>query len=973
MRISHLSAACAVLLSAALGLGVTSVAWSQRADSGFEEFLRRDREAFKAFVEGRDGDRGPERHRATPLPLGYVHTVEGPDTAASLLYERGITLAIPAGIAAERCTFSLAEITPGDDAPIQDLATKPLFALSMKTDLPALPGLPALISMQVDRSALNPNYTPREQIRGQLWDADAKRWMPLDVAFDEDEALMTVTLDRSGFVRLSSAAFRARLASVTPAKRASLGETLESAVETVGGVVMSVPNAIADVSVHFEPSDYMRFKRVEIAYNESQIRYDKKVGDAAWPKNALEGISGGILQYPYNEKKAPNFIVDMATCAEAALDAYTNVGFRCPPLPLHINVDSLLLLAKGDPGLYNFLTGEIHISSQVEKRNPYKPSQLQHRVAHEVFHAMQAQVLPIFRRYHERLIVDQRLWWLESTAEFASCRVPWDLGDLMAADDDFLYRKLPAYPLWKSGSHGKGAVDIEYDKSYFAQFLSTKPGYDLFALHKAVAKGADSAQSRDHCNPITAALATYYRKTTGTPFSELFEQYATYFFRSKEVPEEPNDEFPFASRVSDLPKPGKASVQWTAGLEELSARMWVVRNNHSTSEWVRVQLDDKTIVQNSAAPTPSRVAGLVSVGEIRESPSVDPRLKRDARNPRPVARLFGMASSAVVKVATNEAVVIIACNANGWQGTSSLTFSVGCCDAPVPSYHFKAPHGESVALSWTPSWDLENTPEHIAGYAVRVSEAVPKDPNDPMSPMRLEEYWLDDVLLPPAATNATVKLDFLKGRLGKIGLAPKVTPPTGRAGDVSAEDSYLPVEWAEQELSVWQDFWDAAQTKLKRQYQYRVDLGGMRIREGLEARWYENGKKEIEGTRLRNREHGLWQRWFPTGAPYDALRFDKGQRIGPYRAVSAAGSVLVEGAYQRDRKVGRWDYFYENGRPLAYGNYVWKETTNHEYGAPSDASGIDAGLHHKIGNKTGTWTYFDSSDPDCKPRIVNYD
>ena len=61
------------------------------------------------------------------------------------------------------------------------------------------------------------------------------------------------------------------------------------------------------------------------------------------------------------------------------------------------------------------------------------------------------------------------------------------------------------------------------------------------------------------------------------------------------------------------------------------------------------------------------------------------------------------------------------------------------------------------------------------------------------------------------------------------------------------------------------------------------------VRDGLWTQWYDNGKKEYEGSYLNGLKHGLWT-WY-----------ENGQKVS-------------EGTYKNDEKDGLWTQWYENGQ-----------------------------------------------------------
>jgi hypothetical protein len=161
-------------------------------------------------------------------------------------------------------------------------------------------------------------------------------------------------------------------------------------------------------------------------------------------------------------------------------------------------------------------------------------------------------------------------------------------------------------------------------------------------------------------------------------------------------------------------------------------------------------------------------------------------------------------------------------------------------------------------------------------------------------------------------------------------------------------------------LFVQRDYWDPAQTKIKREYTYYMRLDGKeRIRHGKETRWYEDGKtKEYVAFRRHNQFHGTMTRYWATGSVFDVTTYNNGAKEGTYTSYWDNKQLRSQGEFRKSRKYGHWSFFLRNGELEAQGSYYRKFSTI-VYGCRDaisrDPDRIEEGLSWECGNKFGKW------------------
>lgn len=162
-------------------------------------------------------------------------------------------------------------------------------------------------------------------------------------------------------------------------------------------------------------------------------------------------------------------------------------------------------------------------------------------------------------------------------------------------------------------------------------------------------------------------------------------------------------------------------------------------------------------------------------------------------------------------------------------------------------------------------------------------------------------------------------------------------------------------------------YWDRAATSPKSETGWLLLGDGTSVKQGVERRWYENGRMEYERHWTRDRPSGLWRSWFESGAQRFEHLYDpagptsmtwwhesgaissagsarEGVREGPWRGDHPDGSRAFEGAFVANRRDGFWSFWYPDGSLETSGHYrqgervgVWE---NH---APGERTDDEAG------------------------------
>ena len=84
-----------------------------------------------------------------------------------------------------------------------------------------------------------------------------------------------------------------------------------------------------------------------------------------------------------------------------------------------------------------------------------------------------------------------------------------------------------------------------------------------------------------------------------------------------------------------------------------------------------------------------------------------------------------------------------------------------------------------------------------------------------------------------------------------------------------------------------------------------------------EIKFYEDGKKEIEGGYNENLERdGRWTYWFSNGKVWSECSYKNGLKDGKSAVYFENGQKRYEGRYRNDTTIGTWKFWNERGELL---------------------------------------------------------
>ncbi len=452
----------------------------------------------------------------TPLVTRTVR----PSSADQVVSVPGkVSVTIPGGFLSAPETVTISSVTAGSipsekTGDFGSLAVCDVAIGGMK-QLPK----PIEITVTYDPARLRKEYAPADQIMAARWDEEELRWKYLPVRVDERTNTAVITTDHL-------CVFNVLLLLTITLGTADLAH---SVYEHATFDVFHTPN-------------------FGIVFEKAAIENDNTLHDAAWkraggganPKMRYLETRGGEMKSGYRSG-VPLFVQDVAGYLEDALEIFRDKrkfpfsygrNLIVPLSFLPVKINSYLITSKSAKGCFESLYDRIHVNTQYTGN----VRSLKAVTAHELFHSIQH----FSYNYLKMTQFADYLWWLEACAEYASCRVAWNF-DAMGSKGDganapFLNPKLLEGPLSATGQIDPSFDEIEYDKSYFVDYLIRK-GIDFRDMHLFVAEYGGRG------NPILSPLESFLL-SAGKSLPELYADFAAHFLLSAESPLGGSEPFP---------------------------------------------------------------------------------------------------------------------------------------------------------------------------------------------------------------------------------------------------------------------------------------------------------------------------------------------------------------------------------------------------------------------------------------------
>jgi len=392
-----------------------------------------------------------------------------------------------------------------------------------------------ILECHYDPSKLDPNLPPEAQIMAVSWDPQQALWVELPMEIDPQRH---VIVSRTRHLSLKGFVYCTAVMLWNPIKQRN--------------------------------SMFIKTKHFRIIIDKNELKTNKAMLKF-FAEKAYEEEYKGLwnLKHPL---WIP-FVRDTAYYLEKSYAAYRKLNLKPATHPVVFEIGPGW--AGKDPGQYEWQMGRAYISSN--KLNTSR-TVLKHRLAHELFHAFQHHEL---LKSPDKGCAKKSLWWIESTADYAACRVAWDLNT-MGSSLASIYPHLLTKPLTAHGVPaplgGQPYNDIEYDKGYFIDRL-VHGGANFATMHKAVL--ADYLKSDD---PL-AALERYLVKNSHCALPAHFRSWAAWFLLNPQAPVcQAGDRDPLkcadnpGRKPTVIPAKNPSPVRYQFSLSApYSAKMWAVR------------------------------------------------------------------------------------------------------------------------------------------------------------------------------------------------------------------------------------------------------------------------------------------------------------------------------------------------------------------------------------------------------------
>jgi hypothetical protein len=148
-------------------------------------------------------------------------------------------------------------------------------------------------------------------------------------------------------------------------------------------------------------------------------------------------------------------------------------------------------------------------------------------------------------------------------------------------------------------------------------------------------------------------------------------------------------------------------------------------------------------------------------------------------------------------------------------------------------------------------------------------------------------------------------------------------------------------------------YFDAAQTRLRREWIVLASPDGRAVQHGLDREWFPDGTLASERSFDHGEPSGAWRTWYASGAPRSEATFGT-REPAPMRWWHENGRLSTEGLAVGGARTGAWRSWHENGELASRGSYVaGRREGPWEYFA-ADGALIERG-EFRADVRVGTW------------------
>lgn len=515
-----------------------------------------------------------------------------------------------------------------------------------------------VLECRYDAARLDPDVAPEDQILAARWDPTRRLWVELPSTVDP---LRGVIVTRTRHLSLNAWIYNAKIVAC---------ELIRHLTETV-----------------------IRTEHFRFYYESTELKQNKWI--ASWRGEQVFPPEYEALWTYKNPAWIP-FVRDLAYYLERSYAEYDKAELT-PLATVPIRVD----LGPGRAGKdgkdlaqYEHQSHSMLVSSDKVRSSP---SALQHVLAHELFHSIQNKD---WQGDATKVMAPATLWWIEATAEYAACRVAWQL-DSMGGGRPNVYPFLLERPLTESGvpacpHNTPDPGFIEYDRGYFLDYL-VRRGVAFKPLYKA------TMQTQRQTGRLLPALEGYLATNGPQPLPSLFREYAAWFLFDVEGPRG-KDADPLDAAVN----PGHAAVIPGEETPPVLRQAFTLPAPYTAATWAVKAVpygDEGNRVLEIRAPGLD-VWGVVDIYRLPDG-------KREAF-PYRVAALTDAATKERVELGPNETLFVTAINLHASRTTNlAVEIEVRPETPPKPETAGPPPGAASPA---TGRWVLTGTKKLDGGH-----------------------------------------------------------------------------------------------------------------------------------------------------------------------------------------------------------------------------------------------------------------
>jgi hypothetical protein len=420
---------------------------------------------------------------STPL---ISQEVQPSNQMQTISYKDEVSVTFPPGFLDKPRKLSISKLENTPASPMEPFGSSIAYDISID-GMEQLPDY-IKVSMKYTPDDVDPDHPAVDQLTMMRWNDEFKNWEIIPSQLNETQQSIDFITNH-----------------LTPLKGFFAWPTKIAVVKTAAATVAVIGATVGGLYI----AERLCFTSYITPQGNFKLYYNKKVWDvfekySTWQKPSM---ASGLASY---NPKHPNYIQDIGEVMETAFKNYIGKGYKNPVdvpgriwgtwhTPITVKISgvwsTLTKVATGeeDPQ-YGKLFGALHFPARLFMNMSSNPDKAYTAIAHELFHRFQAEYYGR-RSFLKSSIGTGDYWWIESSAEYASCMEAWGTVKYTHFLEEGFKPDFLDYPITSTGLKGPlWTRDYEYASAAFIRYLVEQKGLKFKDMFEMASKGSALSQ-----------------------------------------------------------------------------------------------------------------------------------------------------------------------------------------------------------------------------------------------------------------------------------------------------------------------------------------------------------------------------------------------------------------------------------------------------------------------------------------------